>query len=352
MQKLSNMQNCSDYKITIGLPVFNVEPYIKKCIESILSQDLVGIEIIVVDDCGDDNSIKIVEDTSNSIKTIIPIRIISHDINKGVGEARNTIIKNARGKYLYFLDPDDYIEEGAMSLLYNYAEESQAEVTYGSISVWKDGVLRPFKIYPDASFLKDDSFALYVYNSIYETIFTSSINILYLTSFIKDNGFTFQNLKLGEDFIFRESFIPKVKRAVLRHEVTYYYYMRPNSLMQYQYRDRIDIKEVEFKLRFCMKLKETCIGLEGKTYYAGKCTLVMKSIIYDICGILKHLHQLTGSVSHNEIKKVLKHPASIRQILCFKRHKLVNIFFYFIGIFPTKVSLSLIRALGKKKGWI
>jgi glycosyltransferase involved in cell wall biosynthesis len=346
------MENFSSFKITIGLPVYNVEPYIKKCIDSILMQDIDELEIIVVDDCGNDNSINIVKEIKRSQSTNVSINIISHEFNKGVGEARNTIIKNAKGKYLYFLDPDDFLKEGALSLLYNHAEANHAEVTYGSISAWKDGVLTPFRIYPDSLLLEKDSFASYVYNSMHETIFTSSINILYLTSFIKENGLMFPDLKLGEDFIFRESFIPKVKRAVLRHEVTYFYYMRPNSLMQYQYRNTIDIKEAKFKLWFCTKLKETCKNLENEDYYPGKCTLVIKSILFDICGIIKHQKQFTEAIPLNDIQRALKHPAGFKQILHFNRFRTFNIFFYFISNLPTKVALLIIKAVGEKKGWI
>lgn len=340
------------YKITIGLPTYNVEPYIEKCINSIIDQRMDGIEILVVDDCCTDNSITIVEQIKKARQEDIAIKVINHKENKGVGEARNTIIKHANGKYLYFLDPDDFIEPGSMQLLYEYAEKYYSEVTYGSISAWKNGQLIKFKQYPPMQFLEENSFASYVYGSIYETIFTSSINILFLTSFIRENNFLFPNLNIGEDYLFRESFIPKVKRAILRPEVTYYYFMRPNSLMQYQYREHIDIKEAENKLCFCSKLKESCKGLENMEYYAGKCTLIMKSILYDICGIQKHSHQFNADIPKNEIKKALRHPASIGMILKFKQFRIYNLFFYFIGIIPVQFSIIIIRMIGKKKGWM
>jgi glycosyltransferase involved in cell wall biosynthesis len=346
------MQTNPNYKITIGLPVYNVEPYIEKCIDSIINQRMDGIEILIVDDCSTDNSIRVVERIIETRTTEMNIELIHHHINKGVGEARNTIIRHAKGKYLYFLDPDDYIEPGSLLLLYKYAEEYKAEVTYGSIAAWKDGQLKTFKQYPPMQFNGKNSFASYVYGSIYETVFTSSINILFLTSFIKENNFVFPNAKLGEDYLFRESFIPKVSTAILRPEITYYYYMRPNSLMQYQYREHIDVKEADFKLWFCKKLKETCKGCEKEDFYDGKCTQVMKSIFYDICGILKHMDQFTSNIPVFKLKEAIKHPAPLFAILKFKKFKAYNLFLYLLGILPMKISIGIIRIIGKKKGWI
>ena len=346
------MENEFEYKITIGIPVYNVEKYIKKCFDSILAQDIDGIEILVVDDCGTDNSIQIVKELCTSNNDKFSIRIISHTHNKGVAEARNTILKNAKGKYLFFLDPDDYIEVGSLTLLYEEAEKCQAEVTYGSIAILKDGEIKPFKIYPLSHFSGDGVFASYVYNSLNEKIFTSSINTLYLMNFIRYNHISFPNVKIGEDYLFREAFLPRVNKAAMRPEITYYYVMRPNSLMQYQYRETIDIKEALYKLWFCQQLKETCIGLENTDYYAGKCVQIMKSVLYDICGIQKHLHQLTGDIPQEELNKALKHPAKLSQILRFHRFRKTNLFFYLMGILPTNLTIFIITFIGKRKGWL
>ena len=346
------MENDFEYKITIGIPVYNVEQYIKKCFDSIFAQDIDGIEILVVDDCSTDNSIQIVKELCSSNNGKYSIHMISHVHNKGVAEARNTILKNAKGKYLFFLDPDDYIEVSSLTLLYEEAEKYQAEVTYGSIAIVKDGEIKPFKKYPLLHFSGDGTFASYVYNSLNEKIFTSSINTLYLMSFIRNNHISFPEARIGEDYLFREAFLPKVSKAALRPEITYYYVMRPNSLMQYHYRDTIDIKEGLYKLWFCQQLKDTCTGLEKTDYYAGKCVQIMKSVLYDICGIQKHLHQFTGNIPQEELSKALKHPAKLNQILRFHQFRKTNILFYIMGILPTSLSIYIITFIGKKKGWI
>lgn len=123
----------AEIQVTIGIPVYNVEKYIEKSLTSALVQDFsFPYEIIVVDDRGNDGSMNIVKQVVESHKRGHIVRIIQHEENKGLGEARNTIINNAKGKYLFFLDSDDWMMENALSVLYKVAEESQAEITCGS----------------------------------------------------------------------------------------------------------------------------------------------------------------------------------------------------------------------------
>ena len=79
--------------VSIGIPVYNVGLYIEKCLLSVLNQTYHNLEILVVDDLGSDNSMDVVKKIVNSHPNGYKIRIIKHPYNKGIGEARNTIIK-------------------------------------------------------------------------------------------------------------------------------------------------------------------------------------------------------------------------------------------------------------------
>ncbi len=115
------------------MPVYHVEKYIRKSLLSALDQDfMLPYEILIVDDCGTDRSMEIVNELIAQHPSGDKVRIIRHDKNLGIGEARNTIIRNAKGKYLFFLDPDDWIFPNSLSILYAKAEETQAEITCGS----------------------------------------------------------------------------------------------------------------------------------------------------------------------------------------------------------------------------
>lgn len=101
--------------VSIILPIYNVEPYIEECLQSVANQTMTeGVECIVVDDCGTDQSMQIVERFVKGYDGSILFRILHHDHNRGLSAARNTGIRAARGEYIYFLDSDDRITATCM----------------------------------------------------------------------------------------------------------------------------------------------------------------------------------------------------------------------------------------------
>lgn len=105
----------SEPKISVVVPVYNVEPYIAECLESIANQTLDDIEIICVDDCGADGSMKIVEMFAEKDRRF---RVVRHERNRGLGAGRNSGIVAASGKYISFVDSDDWIEPRKLELEY------------------------------------------------------------------------------------------------------------------------------------------------------------------------------------------------------------------------------------------
>ena len=106
----------SEPKISIIIPVYNVEKYLRDCLDSCINQTLENIEIICVDDCSPDNSIKILEEYQAKDSRI---KIFRHKENKNLGAARNTGLQNATGEYVWFVDSDDYIDTKACQVLYD-----------------------------------------------------------------------------------------------------------------------------------------------------------------------------------------------------------------------------------------
>lgn len=111
-------------KVSIVIPVYNVEQYLKKCLDSAVKQTLQEIEIIAVNDGSIDNSLKILKEYSQRDNRIT---IITQE-NQGLSGARNTGIKCAKGEYLLFLDSDDYIEHDMAEVLYKRAIKENADV--------------------------------------------------------------------------------------------------------------------------------------------------------------------------------------------------------------------------------
>ena len=105
-------------KISIVIPVYNVEPYIEDCLKSVAEQTYKGdIECIIVDDCTPDGSCAIIEHFINEYNGSIDFKLLHHTVNRGLSAARNSGIDAATGDYIYFLDSDDEITPDCIELL-------------------------------------------------------------------------------------------------------------------------------------------------------------------------------------------------------------------------------------------
>lgn len=122
-----------DPLISVIIPVYNVEAYIVKCIASVVSQTLKEtIEIIVVDDCGQDNSIALAKEYAASIEQHNRgFVFLTHNQNMGQAAARNSGIRIAKGKFLYFIDSDDSIPADSLETLVHYAATGEYDIIEG-----------------------------------------------------------------------------------------------------------------------------------------------------------------------------------------------------------------------------
>lgn len=123
-------------KVSVIVPVYNVEKYIKKCLDSLVNQTLNGVEIIVVNDGSPDNSQKIIGEYTKKYKNVKSY--IKE--NGGLSDARNYGIKKATGEYISFVDSDDYIRNDMLEIMYNYAIKEDLDVVVcDSINVYDNG---------------------------------------------------------------------------------------------------------------------------------------------------------------------------------------------------------------------
>lgn len=110
-------------KVSVIVPVYNTEKYLKKCIDSLLNQNFEDYEIIVINDLSPGNAEKIIK--SYNDKKIVYIK---NETNKGIGYNRNLGIKKAKGEYVCFIDSDDYVKEDFISKMYNYSKENNLDL--------------------------------------------------------------------------------------------------------------------------------------------------------------------------------------------------------------------------------
>ena len=117
-------------QVSVLIPIWNVEKYIERCLRSVFEQTVADqAEFILVNDCSPDNSMKIAETVINDYPHLKnQIKVINHETNRGSAAARDTLLKNAAGKYFIFVDSDDWVEPNYLEELLNAAEREDADV--------------------------------------------------------------------------------------------------------------------------------------------------------------------------------------------------------------------------------
>ena len=120
------------YRVTIGIPVYKSVDFIRRALESALSQTYESIEFLIIDDGGSDGSMDVVHQFMSSHSRGKHITVISHSSNLGVSVSRNEIIDSAQGDFLYFLDSDDVMAGDTISLMMRNIEDYEAEIVFGS----------------------------------------------------------------------------------------------------------------------------------------------------------------------------------------------------------------------------
>ena len=210
------------YLFTIIVPVYNVEKYLKKCINSVVNQNIgfENIELILVNDGSIDNSGKICEEFSEKYKNIVYI----NQSNKGVSYTRNNSMKIAKGKYILFLDSDDYISHNTCKDIYDFYENHYNEVdvvTYPIMQVKKGTVAMHYRY---KKFFKNGTSVYDVEKNPY--IIQANVNVVIK----KDCGVSFNNeMKFVEDEDFVTRLIMKKKKLGFVKSARYYYIKRDDS---------------------------------------------------------------------------------------------------------------------------
>lgn len=217
----------SDIKITAIMPVYNVENYIGKCIESLQAQTLTEWELIAVDDGSPDNSGAICDAYALKDSRITVI----HKENGGAPSARNTAIPRARGEYLYFVDSDDWAEPTMFEDMYNAAKKNNAQLVVAGFFI--DTYHTDTEFYtqkqtvPAKEFKTQRDFREYAHKMFDKNLLYTPWNKLFERKYIMDNHIRFKNT-FWDDFPFNLDVVRDVERVVLLEDC-YYHFMRARS---------------------------------------------------------------------------------------------------------------------------
>jgi glycosyltransferase involved in cell wall biosynthesis len=336
------------------MPVWGVERYIKRCLLSILNQNFDNMEVLVIDDCGTDHSIDIAKELATTHPKGDKIRIIRQPQNMGCWAARNRVLDEAQGKYIFLIDSDDYLFENAIPKLYQKAEETQVEVTYGSVlPVDEDG--HPIKDsgvdginLPDMILRGEDKLACFANDNTKKLRLNNFIwNIMLRSDFIKKHQLRFHKTKFWDDVLFNADMQPLVTSAAFISDLTYHYVIRDNSLSNYQKRNVIQVEEVRQHINNQEYLKAQCLSLINKSYFEIRMTKMMQAMFYVITGALKKEKFLSEPIPYKEYRDAMQHPVSWKKILRFKKCRYINLMFCFLGILPSSISIAIIKLVSK-----
>ena len=336
-------------KVTIGIPVYGVEGYIRRTMESALEQTYSNIEYLIVDDASDDQSLDILYSIQQTHTRGKNIRILSHEDNRGVSETRNQIIDEATGDYLYFVDSDDVIDKNTISLLMKEIEIHQADVAFGSYERIDLSGQRTIFQYPKMLFEDADSFADFAYQR-YAGFQASACNFLVRLSLIRQNHLRFYKADFWEDMAFTLNLVTMVNRAVLLPDITYTYLCRENSLSNSWHHEKIDKSKIVQYFNAVAQLKTNEQNLKVKSYYPNRCYIAMMSDIYIICNILAKNAYIEPTFTKKELASFMKHPSNLFEVLTFKQRRIQNIVLYILGKLPACMTLFFIRLFSKYKG--
>ncbi len=269
-------------KVSIIIPVYNTEEYLKKCLDSVINQTLNDIEIILIDDGSTDNSGKICNEYAEKDKRIKVI----HQENQGQGRVRNEGLKIAKGEYIGFVDSDDWIALDFYEKLYDAAIDKKSEVTIAKTINFYDKNNKYIEL-PEHN-ETDIHFKDVVWDSLYKK------------SFLDKNNIVFPENRIFEDVLFSLMINCFVKRRFFN--VNSFYYRRKdrkNSTM-YNYKSNFNaqnrLKIIDLCEQFVSEIKDFSIYFKAKElFYQRKINYLFEILRYD-CSFFEYVK--------TEIKKI------------------------------------------------
>ena len=246
-------------KVSVIVPIYNVERYIERCVRSLLEQTLDGIEFIFVDDCSPDKSVEILR----RILVGYPercVRIVRHEYNKGLPSARNTGLKYARGEYVAHCDSDYWVAKDFYDSMYKEAVKNNADIVWSDFYMVKNGKLE-YNVMFEPQDIKVNclkSYISYGWNVVWNMLVKRSL-------YIENDLYCFENYNFTEDYgltvrlVFcanKISYLPK----------PFYYYNRENitSIVHQELDEKKKQKMTSDEISICCLINEFFIE---KGYY-------------------------------------------------------------------------------------
>ena len=205
--------------VSVIVPVYNVESYLSKCVESIKDQSYTNIEIVLVDDGSTDSSGNLCDEFAKSDGRIK----VFHKVNGGVSSARNLGIDVCHGEYITFIDSDDWVEQNYIEVLLNEIQTDANQLVFCKYDIFANGNFKPGYLKIDGEFTKNTyDFKKTAHGRVWGAICSRKM--------IGELRFD-ENLAIGEDALFFAEVILKTPFVKIISDVLYHYVERDGSAL-------------------------------------------------------------------------------------------------------------------------
>ena len=281
-------------KVSIVVPIYNSEKYLKKCIDSIINQTYANIEIILINDGSTDNSAYICEYYSKKDSRVQVI----HTNNMEVSNARNTGIKHANGQFIQFVDSDDYIDANMTETLLKKMNSQDVDITICGLKRRYKNKLLLLKFHKSGSFTTEQ-FVIENLAVISDLIIGSPCNKLYKTNIIKKNNIIFDtSIDYAEDLIFNYRYLKKTFKVAVLPDCLYNYNTNSESLATRFREDCFD--------NFNYVCRQTRKFLEEYSISKENTNIINNKFANIYIALINHLYRSDSTLSKIETRKIIE----------------------------------------------
>ena len=308
--------------VTIVLPLYNVEPYFEKCINSVLEQSYKNIEIIMVDDCSTDGTLQLAQKYANKYPDIITL--LRHKENKRLSAARNTAIRKAKGQWLTFVDSDDWIGQNYIKEMVEIGEKENADIVVTDYTqVYKNG--RKIKMHSCGELNTDSS-----HREKVAYIRNMACTRMYRFSFFKEANLDFpESVWRAAELGLTIPLLTYTSKISILNNSDYFYFQRENSNSNNN-KKRIDCSFIDqvYKIIYGRVKKgfEKEIEYRAIIEYIYGLTSVMIKSCYSNKEINKMLHDFECTYPYWWKNQYLERCVRGKKlIILLARYRLVNI---------------------------
>lgn len=312
---------------SIVFPIYNVDKYLEKSVESVLKQDFDSYELILVDDGSTDGSLRLAESYAKKYSKKI---IVVKQKNAGAGMARNKGLMLASGKYIYFMDPDDWIDQGLLSRAYELLKTKMLDVYIFGNNYINNGIVEK-KSFCNFGFLDRKGIS----NKLEAIVDAGKLSVVwdkfFNVDFLKKNGILFPNWKNGQDGGFLFQSFGLVNSAYFDNKVYYNFVINRYGSMTSKFKTFI-LENCSKKVKY---FRDMLIALDIYNYKIFKKMYVSELIVFAV------FENITNEGSPFKMRDKKKYVKSSLNYIGFYEYDFSDVTNSFN--FPTNILLFLIK---------